>query len=217
MVRPSLVIIIPALNEAATIGRVVSELAGIGSVVVVVDDGSSDRTEELSRMAGAHVIRHEARQGYDRALQSGTAFALSLDAQVLMTMDADGQHDPKSVATFLDALADGATLAVGVRSQKQRFSERLFAFYTRTQWGLLDPLCGMKAYRMDFIRSVGHFDSYNSIGTELLIRAAKSGEKITQIAVPTHARIDPPRFGSIVTANFKILRALVLGALILAD
>ena len=66
----------------------------------------------------------------------------------------------------------------------------------------------MKAYRIEIYNELGHFDSYNSIGTELAIFASKKNKKIKQINFKTNERLDNPRFGKIIFANYKILRAL---------
>ena len=76
-------------------------------------------------------------------------------------------------------------------------------------WGLKDPLCGLKGYNMEVYRKFGYFDSFNSIGTELLIRSVKSNFKIKQINITTRKRLDRPRFGNVLQSNIKIFRALI--------
>lgn len=210
MDRSRVGIVIPALNEAATIGAVVEAARNLG-IPIVVDDGSGDRTGAVAAAAGAAVVRHETNRGYDPALNSGFAEADRLGCERVLTMDADGQHDPAVAAAFLHALDEGADVVVGIRDRRQRIAEHLFAWVARIKWGLRDPLCGMKAYRMDVYRSLGHFDSYNSIGTELALHAARGGRRIVQIPVRTREREGTPRFGRRLAANLKIWRALRRG------
>jgi glycosyltransferase involved in cell wall biosynthesis len=203
-------IIIPAYNEAATIGSVVFSVSKLG-VAIVVDDGSSDGTGYLAKEAGAFVVKHDVNRGYDQTLNSGFIYANKSGYEYVITMDADGQHDPHILTNFVQALNKGADVVVGVRDRFQRFAERVFSWVAFFKWGMRDPLCGMKAYRMSIFRELGHFDSYGSIGTELAIYAAKSGKEIKQLEVKTRHRNDASRFGPRFYANKKILRSLWTG------
>ena len=210
MDRHRIGIVIPALNEAGTVGAIVSSACQYG-LPIVVDDGSSDETGKLAAAAGATVVRHAVNRGYDQALNSGFARAAELDCKYVITMDADGQHNPGILRLFLQALDDGADVVIGKRDRRQRLAEHVFAWLASAKWGINDPLCGMKAYRMEVHNELGHFDCYGSIGTELAIHAAKCGKKITQIEFKTRDRADAPRFGRRFSANMRILRALWLG------
>ena len=208
--RDDLAIIIPALNEAATIGGVVASLAGVGRIVVV-DDGSDDATGKIAHDNGAEVVRHAVNGGYDAALGSGFARADELGCAYAITLDADGQHPAEMIATYLAALDGGADLVLGIRDRLQRFGEHAFAWAARLRYGIRDPLCGMKGYRMALYRELGHFDSYRSIGTELMLHAAANGAAIVQIPLDTREREDAPRFGRLLRANLRILRAMAIG------
>lgn len=209
MDRSRVGIVIPALNEGATIVDVV-EAAGIYGVPIVIDDGSTDGTAELAKQAGAVVVSHKRSRGYDAALNSGFKEAVELGSEVIVTVDADGQHDPSLLPRFLEQIAAGADVVVGIRSRRQRFAEYLFAWYARFRFGIEDPLCGMKAYRTPLYEALGHFDSYRSIGTELMIFAAKNGFRISQIAFNVRERRDQSRFSRVLAGNYKILRAMAL-------
>jgi hypothetical protein len=100
---------------------------------------------------------------------------------------------------------------VGIRSERQRLAEHLFAWHTKSRFGIEDPLCGMKAYRMSIYKGLGHFDSYCSIGTELMLYAVINGYSLEQVKFNVRDRVGgPSRFGRILLGNYKILRALVL-------
>jgi glycosyltransferase involved in cell wall biosynthesis len=209
MDRRRVAIVIPALNEAATIGQVVLAAQRQGQCIVV-DDGSADATGKLAGDHGAMVVRHATNKGYDAALSSGFRRASDAGFDVVVTLDADGQHDPDLVDRFLSAIDAGAGVALGVRSSRPRLAEHVFAWYTRCRWGIADPLCGLKAYRMTVYRELGHFDSYGSIGTELMLFAARTGHEIAQVPFQVRERADKPRFGRELTANWKICRAMAL-------
>ena len=207
MDRSRVAIVIPALNEASTIGHVV-HLAGVHGVPWVVDDGSVDATAQIARDAGAFVVSHAQTQGYDQALNSGFAAAYSKGCDVFVTLDADGQHDPKLLPRILQLLEEGADVVIGVRSQFARLAEYIFAYLTRMRYGISDPLCGLKAYRASVYVARGHFDQYGSIGTELSLFAAARGMNVEQLRFEVKDRADTPRFGRIWSANLRILRAL---------
>lgn len=204
--------VIPALNEAAAISQVVQAVSKYAKPVVV-DDGSSDQTAALARIAGAEVVVHPKTQGYDSALETGLFHAIKLGYEFAITLDGDGQHSPATLELFKEKLANGADVVVGVRDRHQRFAESLFAFVGKHFYGVRDPLCGMKGYRLDLLSRADHFDSYRSIGTELTLRASRSNCRIEEVDVLTRDRTGQSRFGNGVIANGKILRALMLGFL----
>jgi glycosyltransferase involved in cell wall biosynthesis len=201
--------VIPALNESATIEKVVASAMKFGRPIVV-DDGSSDRTGEIAARAGAEVVVHDVNRGYDRALNSGFARASGIGCEFVVTLDADGQHNPLLLEAFLAQFDLGVEAVFGVRDRFQRLGERVFAAVARRLWNITDPLCGMKGYRIEIYRELGHFDCYGSIGTELGVFAARTGRKIAQIPIKTLPRMDRPRFGRVLVGNWRIFRALFL-------
>jgi len=206
---PRLAIIIPALNEADTIAPVLEEVRAFGQPIVV-DDGSTDDTAELSRSLGADVVTHEVNQGYDGALSSGFARADALGFEYAITIDADGQLPGNLIPEFVKRLDDGADLVVGIRDFVPRVSELAFQIMARKFYGLQDPLCGMKAYRMSYYRQLGWFDSYRSIGTEFMLFIVRQGGQLSQLPVPTAPRVGQARIGGNLKANYIIGRAAVI-------
>ena len=208
MDRHRIGIVIPALNEGTTIGPVVAAAAKYGKIIVV-DDGSDDNTGEIATAFGAYVVRHEQNQGYDRALNSGFAYAASQSLEYTISLDADGQHDPEIILAFIGALNDGADVVLGKRNKLQRLGEHCFAVMTKILFGISDPLCGLKGYRMSVYNALGHFDSCGSIGTELALFAARNKYKIKQIPIIVSDREGASRFGRKLKANYLISRALI--------
>ena len=101
-------VLMPAYNEEATLGAVLDEIRTLTSFdLLVVDDGSSDRTAEIARARGARVLRHPFNLGYGAALQTGYKFAASGDYQVLVQIDGDGQHDPSFIPALAARVVDG--------------------------------------------------------------------------------------------------------------
>ncbi|HET6287507.1 MAG TPA: glycosyltransferase family 2 protein, partial [Amycolatopsis sp.] len=109
-------IVMPALNEQASVAAVISQVKQSlpGMDVLVVDDGSSDETARLARAAGAEVARLAVNLGVGGAMRTGFRYAAARGYDVVVQVDADGQHDPEEVAALLDAL-DDADIAIGSR------------------------------------------------------------------------------------------------------
>jgi glycosyltransferase involved in cell wall biosynthesis len=111
--------LIPAWNEEAFIGPVI-EAARAQLPVLVVDDGSQDSTPDLAASAGAEVVRHEENRGKGQALITGFAWALAQGFDAVVTLDADGQHDPTEIPLFLSAYKKNAfELIIGRRNFRQ--------------------------------------------------------------------------------------------------
>lgn len=204
-----LVLIIPALNEAAVISEVVQSCKKVADVIVV-DDGSVDGTGVLAANAGAQVIRHEINAGYDAALESGILAGHSLGYRYAITLDGDGQHSIICVEEVYKKLTSGFDLVCGVRDKKQRISEYIFGVFGNLVFGIKDPLCGLKGYSLSINEIRYPFNTFKSIGTELLFRVAKRQGLIAQLYVITIPRADSSRFGGMFIANMRILKSLLM-------
>jgi len=104
-----LVVQIPALNEERTVAEVIRAIPGAipgidETIIVVIDDGSTDRTAELAQAAGAVVLRHEEPRGVGAAFRTGVEYATRLDADIIATIDADGQFNPADIPRLVDPI-----------------------------------------------------------------------------------------------------------------
>jgi glycosyltransferase involved in cell wall biosynthesis len=114
--RAQVFVVIAAYNEAAVIARVVGDVKRAGYRVVAVDDGSQDETAALAHAAGAVVLKHPFNLGQGAALQTGIDYALTQQAEVIVTFDADGQHRVMDIARLVEALAaERADFVLGSR------------------------------------------------------------------------------------------------------
>ena len=210
MERFDLAVIIPAFNEENTIGEIVSSTIAF-SHVIVVDDGSSDKTAVIAVEEGAILVKHENNKGHNESLRSGFSKAWEIGVQYMITMDADGQHQVKDVIRVAQDLKAGNELVLGIRPRKQRFSEILMGYYFYCKFGVLDILCGLKGYNIHLWKDYHtKFFDFDSIGTELACLALSSGRKFSQLNIELNDRRDKSRYGGPLTSEIRIIKTLIL-------
>ncbi len=207
MVSPVVTFLIPALNEAQGLYTLIPRLPP--SSVVVVDDGSVDNTSQVSLEAGATVLRHKRNKGYDAALEAGLRYCFQNSRSLVVTLDADGQHDPFDAHRIAEALEAGVDLCAGVRPRFARFSEHWASIYFKRFHGITDPLCGMKGYNLEKL-NIQDFAKLNlSVGTGLISLYTCGKLHVSEIGIAANSRtLGEPRFGVGFRPNFLILRAL---------
>lgn len=184
---------IPAYNEEKTIAKVILLTQKYVDRVVVCDDGSQDLTADIARKLGAIVVRHQKNMGYGAALQSLFEKARALDADILLTLDGDGQHDPEEIPRMLKPLQVGeADIAIGSRFLSQGRNEvptyrRVgIRLITRMSNGhgkdkVTDAQSGFRAYSRKAIESLELLENGMGVSAEILMRARNNGLMITEI------------------------------------
>ena len=207
-------IVIPALNEEETIEQVVSSILKYGDVLVV-DDGSSDSTSNMAKSAGALVAINKVNLGYDEALNVGFQFAKLHGYDNMLTFDADGQLPDYAVPIFINALDEKTALVTGLRNNIPRLSEKLFAKFCNMTLGFQDPFCGLKAYNISFCQRFENFGEYKSLGTDLCLKLIVAGHSFKTIKITVAERNGISRFGHRYKAEYKLLRPLVIGAMLI--
>ncbi|HZM53329.1 MAG TPA: glycosyltransferase family 2 protein, partial [Vicinamibacteria bacterium] len=118
MHQPDVLFVIPALNEAGNLPAVIQELraAWPDARLLVVSDASVDATVEVARAQGAQTVSLPFHLGYGGAVQTGIKYGIRKRMRVVVTFDADGQHDPADVGPLVEAVHDGADVAIGSRA-----------------------------------------------------------------------------------------------------
>jgi glycosyltransferase involved in cell wall biosynthesis len=198
------VVIMPAFNEEESIGptiaRIRAELPGVS--IVVISDCSTDRTAEVARAAGAHVVEHPCNLGYGGAVQTGFRYALKQGYDYLVQIDADGQHDPASAMALLGAVVGGeADVAIGSRflgradyhiPAPRRIGMAVFGaivtFVTRQSFS--DPTSGYQAMNARVLRFFA-FDNYPSDfpDADTIILLALAGFRVVEVPVVMKPRL----------------------------
>jgi glycosyltransferase involved in cell wall biosynthesis len=188
---------LPVYNEARHVGAVLDEVLRYSQDVLVVDDGSTDGTSDL--LAGRrdiHVIRHPRNRGYGAALESAFNFALYDDYDVLVTIDCDGQHQPRLIPQFV-AACDGVDIVSGSRYLKQfdgdscppearrKINEQITAeINCRLGLHLTDAFCGFKAYSVPALAKLDITETGYAMPLELWVQAAHRKFKVVELPVP---------------------------------
>lgn len=204
--------VIPAFNESQAIQGVVGKVVEFAEPIVV-DDGSTDDTNDLAKASGCTVVTHPTNMGYEKALETGIKRAIADGFKYIVTLDADGQHDPTIIKSFAAKIDGGFDIVIGERDKMQRVGEIMFGFIARCAWNIRDPLSGMKAYRAEIMPQLLSGREYDSVGTKFVIRAVRRGFKVGQIQIKTRERVGSTRFGSGWGANKKIFSAITNGLL----
>jgi len=166
-------VILPAFNEASFIPSVIASLRKIEEKadILVINDGSSDKTAEIAEVLGVKVINHPYNLGYGAALQTGYRFAVGKGYEYVVTMDADGQHEPESIPTLFRTLeATGADVVIGSRflegCYRMGFARRLgvwiFARVARlyTGYRFTDPTSGFQLLNRKAFSCLASEESY---------------------------------------------------------
>jgi glycosyltransferase involved in cell wall biosynthesis len=196
--RESLVVVgIPAFNEEKTIACVVLGAQKHADIVVVCDDGSTDSTGEIAERLGAVVIRHEQNSGYGAALQSLFKKARDLKADVLVTLDSDGQHDPAQIPRVVKPIEDGvAEVVLGSRFLDKKGTADMPAYRqlgvkvitklsnSSGKNAISDSQSGFRAYSKTALEKLGGmYENGMSASLELIRAVNKSGLKICEVPI----------------------------------
>lgn len=190
------IVIVPARNEAMSIGDVVRDAkAHVEWEVVVIDDASTDDTEREARASGASVLRMPFRVGAWGAVQAGMVYALGSGYRMALTMDADGQHPGSAVEAVSAPVLNGASdLAIGVCPERVSSARHAAWVLFRYVTGLTvqDVTSGMRAYNVRAMRVLTSRNAamlnYQDIGVLLMLREA--GLRAAEVDVRMTVRQD---------------------------
>lgn len=210
-------IIIPAFNEERFIGSLVLQARNYGTVVVV-DDGSSDKTAEIARAAGATVLRHEANRGKGAALNTGFKYVNTLVVDVVVTLDGDGQHRCKDICSVVaPILAGEADIVVGSRFLKEKsrippwriVGQHALTWATNFSSGahLSDSQSGFRAFSSSILMML-NFDTQDfSVESEMQFLAQERNLKL--IEVPIKVLYEEPAKRNPVYQGLQVINGIV--------
>jgi len=193
--RTNVAALIPAYFEEAQIQAVARRTLAQLDHVLVLDDGSTDRTSEEARKAGAEVIRHETNQGKGAAIKTGFRELMARGFPDVLILDGDGQHLPEEIPGFIEeANRSGASLVVGTRmsdTRKMPWVRKLTNRFMSAQISRLcgqpvpDSQCGFRLIHRDVIPHLFCESNNYEYETEMLLIASREGFRIASVPVST--------------------------------
>jgi glycosyltransferase involved in cell wall biosynthesis len=219
------VVVIPAYDEEACIGQVVTDVRGCGYDCVVVDDASSDRTAAIAEQSGATVIRLPINLGVGGALRAGFRYAVDIGAHTVVQVDGDGQHPTDQIGTLLEHLDQGGfDMVVGSRfapggvpspqSGLRRRAIGVLSTTLRRRGGvtITDPTSGFRAIRDPLLRAFASDFPHHYLGDtfEALLVAGRRGYRVAEIPVVMQARQGGQPSAALPASVRAMLRALTV-------
>lgn len=214
-------VVIPALNEEQSLPLVLAALPPVGRVIVV-DNGSTDRTAERAREAGAQVV-HEPRRGYGTACQAGIAAAAAAGAEILVILDADFSDHPEELPLLVDPVLEGrADMVLGDRTRlaergallpHQRFGNAFATFLIgRVTGHRYRDMGPFRAVRLQALLDLRMCDPNYGWNVEMQMKAVRAGLRVLEVPVRYRARVGESKISGTlrgsVQAGVKIVRAV---------
>ena len=185
---------IPAFNEEKNIGVIVAKLKKKYEYVIVCDDGSSDMTETIASSLGAIVVKHKTNLGYGAAIRTIFNHARKIDGDVLVTFDADGQHQISEIDSVLKPLFENkADIVIGSRflgktkdlPKYRKIGIKTITGLTNAMTGsdITDAQSGFRAYSKKVLNEITPTESGMGISTEILIKSSKKEMRIIEVPI----------------------------------
>ena len=186
-------VVVPAYNEEKRIGSVLSKLKNMGQRVVVVDDGSKDKTFQIAKRYTPFTIRHGVNLGKGAALKTGCTAAFSLGADAVILMDSDGQHKVSDLPFFIKALENGYSVVFGSRNMNygvplvRYLGNKVVSIMVNTLFGIYasDILCGFKAMTKSAYKKIRWVSKGYSVETEIVAMTGQYKLKNCEVPVAT--------------------------------
>lgn len=202
---------LPVFNEAKHVNRVLDEVLRYSKHVLVVDDGSSDGTAELlAARKDIQVVTHAENRGYGAALLTAFDYAQQNGWERIVTIDCDGQHEPKRIPLFFEACDGDVDIVSGSRylhhfagdslppEQRRRINAQVTAeLNRRLGFQLTDAFCGFKAYRVEALKHFHISEAGYAMPLEVWVQAANAGLKIKELPVPLIYLDEKRSFGGV--------------------
>ena len=189
-----IIIGIPAFNEEKNIGPIIVKLKKKYDQVIVCDDGSSDMTSTIASSLGAHVVKHDKNLGYGSAIKTIFNQAEKIEGDILVTFDADGQHQISEIDSVLQPIFENkADIVIGSRflgetkdlPRYRKIGIKTITGLTNIMTGskITDSQSGFRAYTKKVLKEISPTESGMGISTEILIKAAKKEMRIVEVPI----------------------------------
>jgi glycosyltransferase involved in cell wall biosynthesis len=188
------IVCIPAYNEELSIQDMIKKSLQHVDNVVVCDDGSTDNTAKLAKESGAIVLSHNKNQGYGAAIATLFDYARKQNAQIMITIDGDGQHDPNQIPLLIDAItAHNVDVVIGSRflddstkaSSYRKTGIKIITSAANygTNLKVTDSQSGFRAYSKDAINAIHPTEQGMAVSTEILLKISNKGLSIAEVPI----------------------------------
>ncbi|MEW6009797.1 MAG: dolichyl-phosphate mannose synthase [Methanobacterium sp.] len=193
-------VILPAYNEEVALGSIILRAQQHAQKIIVVDDGSTDKTSEVAQLAGAEVIKHPTNLGKGAALRSG--FEAAKEYDIIVTIDADAQHDPDEIPLLTEPLlkkeadvVNGSRYITGVDENTpayRRVGQKVLDTATNLSSGLdiTDTQSGFRAFSQKSLPYFRFKESGFGVESEMLVDASQAGLKIVEVQIGVRYDVD---------------------------
>ncbi|WP_455645900.1 glycosyltransferase family 2 protein [Methanosphaera sp.] len=211
-------VLLPAYNEEVSIASMILLSSKYADEVIVIDDGSLDRTSEVSKLAGATVLRHETNEGKGAALKTGFSYAKDFD--IIVTIDADGQHNPGEIPLVIKPIEDGvADIVNGSRyinggdkntPKYRRVGQTVLDTATNIASGvkLTDTQSGFRAFSSDSVKYFNFDPDGFGIESDMLIEASNHNLSIMEVEITVRYDVETSTDNPVVQGLSVLMRIL---------
>jgi glycosyltransferase involved in cell wall biosynthesis len=190
--RPRVIAAIPAYNEEKYIGTIVLQAKQYVDEVIVLDDGSTDRTSIIAKLAGAVVLRHDTNKGKGAAIRSLIGEIKNHRADIVVFLDADAQHNPDEIPRVIKPITDGFDLVIGSRQGQagktpfyRRIGQKVLLYSNKAVSGirLTDSESGFRALCRQALFALNLTENGFAIESEMIIQASEKKLRITEVPI----------------------------------
>ena len=212
-----ILVALPAFNEGDYISSVIIRAKRYVSDIMVVDDGSSDDTVEIAWGAGAEVVEHQKNQGYGATIKTILEEAKTRQVDVLVILDADGQHNPSDIPNMIKAIQDGNDLAIGYRDRDsipryRKIGQGTISLFTRAISGskVKDTQSGFRAFSKKAIEILDLKQMGMAISSEMTAEAARRKLKIIEVPISVKYTKDSSTINPVVQGVDTLTRVIIM-------
>jgi len=209
-------IIIPAYNEEKKIKKVIDQCLMYSNYVLAINDGSKDRTLKEIKKTKAICFNNKSNKGKGYSLKKGFRYAIKNNFDVVITIDSDGQHNPKYIPKFLAEIEKGFDLVIGTRIKRQSdmpyirrftnfFLSLIFSFFSR-KW-IKDSQSGYRAIKVEILKDLDLLTNRYETESEILMKLGRKGVKFGKVIIPTIYKDEKSSINP-VKDTFRFLRVL---------
>jgi glycosyltransferase involved in cell wall biosynthesis len=221
-IDPKIIVCIPAYNEEKNISNIVKKARNHADEVIVCDDGSYDKTNELAQQAGALVVSHSKNAGYGKSIRTLFQTALERGGDIVVTMDSDGQHNPEQIPDIIEPiLRNGCDIVIGSRFIKKKDKMKVplyrsIGIRTITKFtnqasyrNVTDAQSGFRAYTRRAIEQINLVEDGMRISTEILLRAGHKKFTVKEVPITINYDVENPSTHNFVSHGIGVLFSVI--------